>query len=245
MSRYPRILLYVCMILLCATAANAARAKMPPGSFITKPVQGVEGLCSNIEGDPMVASRFSSHYKMSAASLTRYLRENTRVSTLEKSGTYLVYYIDTAGQISRHYKRLKAGTPVLVGPYGRPLIELECGNPMGKTLPKPIEPGEPVVPRALEQPRPIAATAPTAEVPESPPVQAPPELEPVVEVLPTAPLELVQKIIPGILALGAVGALSGSSSSVVPEPAGLITLGMGGFGFGLLLFRYRKNTRGK
>lgn len=236
-----RVLLSLCILISCISAANAAKARTAPGSFLSKPAGDVNAMCANIRQDKKVAARFSKHYGMPAASVIEYYQQNLKISTIKKSQRYSEYFIATTGRIQVRKKMLPAGTKVYVTFNGQPIIDLKCGNPLTKTLPKP--PVVKVKPSVEETPPPV-------EVPVAALTQPAPE--PVVEVLASPVMELTSMVTASaqtsllsqaIAGAGAVGVLMGKNTpeQPVPEPASVITLCVGGAS--LLLARFRARRR--
>lgn len=216
----------LCIMALCCPVISQA-AVPPPGSFLTKSVSNPEELAKLIESDKRVGERYSRHFGMSVKELAEYARKNLKVSQLKTSGKFTAYYISSGNRILVHTKSFKAGRKVFVTPDGKPVIDVVCGNPLVRSLPKIVvkvetKKEEIVPPPVVEQPR-IVAEIPTT-VPEAPP---PPE----VEVLNMPPTEfssaaslLSKAVLPGLLAVG-VSTVFGHEPPPVPEPAGLIVLG--------------------
>ncbi|MBP6964889.1 MAG: hypothetical protein KBC96_10835 [Armatimonadetes bacterium] len=236
----------LCVLMLChpvACEAATARVGMPPGSFLTKPVSNPEDLARLIETDKRVAERYSRLFFMNAEKLAAYVRTNLRVGQLNSTGKYTTYYISKGDRILVHQKTFKAGRRMLFGPDGRPIMDLECGNPLVKTLPQVVAQVKPVQQEIVLPP----AEAPPAvvELPTEPPVvEAPVQEAPViaqqmtvpepqVEVLGVPPVEfssaaslLSKAILPGLLTAAAASAVfSGGGGTPVPEPSGMIALG--------------------
>lgn len=226
------LILIVCLMLFCLTAASAAR--VPIGAFVTQPVNDVEGFCLQILQNPVVASRYSTHYKMDREDIVVSIRETLTLRALDKPQRVTAYFI-ADGRIAVHKKNLKAGTLVLVNDAGQPVIDFKCGNPLTKTLPKPAPRVEPIVETL---PPPVVVPEPEPE-PQLPPVNKPtvellpivfPEqlpVEPVVEVLDSPVLELTSIIAPALALVGAIGVVGGDTHDPVPEPNAILTLIMG------------------
>jgi len=234
--------LSLCSLLLLFGSAEAAKAKMPPGSFLTKPVAGPSELADLVKQSKVVAQRYSKHFGMDPSSLAQYFHENVKISTLSKTGKYTVYFIAKDGKILQHKKRLKAGTKIFVAWNGHLILEGKCGNPVTKTLPKPpvkvtVAPTVQELP-TTPPPPPTAVVEPVQVAAEAPP----PVPQPQVEVLAEPPIELPSMLIPGLLAAGALGfAGGGRNEQPVPEPAGLLVLGLGGAS--LLIHCYKQRRR--
>lgn len=241
------------MALSCSTLVQGAG--VPPGSFITKSVSNPESLARLIEQDKKVGQRYSRHFGMTAKDMADYVRKNLKVSQLKTSCTFTTYYITTGDHILVHKKSFKAGRKVFVAPDGKPVLDVLCGNPMVRTLPRIVVKVMPKTEEIAVQPPPAAVETPpavqppvVAELPTTPPqFEAPAPVAPLpapipeVEVLNLPPTEFSSAaslfsnaLLPGLLAVGAASAvLSGGKKSndqpPVPEPSGLIILGSSSF----------------
>jgi hypothetical protein len=226
------------LLLSLPAAVGAARASVPFGSFLTKPVSSVNELAALTRKDRVLASRFSRHFGMQGSAIADYFEKNLTISALPRSGRYTVYYVTPSGRIVVHRKYLKAGTKVFVAFNGQPILDVKCGNPMSKYLPKPIAQAKPPV-KVAEAPEPVPVTTALVQPPEVKPAE-PVAPEPVkMEVLAEPPAELppvapvatkgASWLIPGLLGVGAVGAISGGGGGeeVIPEPTGFFALSMG------------------
>ena len=246
--RCRRVLaLLLCLLFCCISAAQAAKLRTPPGSFFTKPVNDVNDVCQLISQDKTVAARFSKHYGMSAPELVSYLRANTKVTTLTKTTRYTEYFVSKYNsRIMSRAKQLAKGARILVALDGTPLMDLRCGNPFGKLLPKPVTKVESeTITLAPESPAPPAPVEVQQVAEATPP--PPPAPEPVSQVLSLPPQEIsfipvLEKAALLIPLLG-IGTLGGSKEAppVVPEPSSLITMILGGGS--ILLSRYRRIRR--
>lgn len=246
--RYRRgLALILCLMFCCISAAHAAKVYMPPGSFFTKPVKDVNDICQLISQDQKVAARFSQHYGMSASELASYFRDNTKVTTLTKPTKFTEYFVSKyKGRIMSRVKQLAKGSRILVAFDGTPLVDLKCGNPFTKALPKPVAKVESsaiaLEPEAPAPPAPVEVQQVAEAIAEPPP----PIPEPVSEVLALPPQEISFIPVLGraalLIPLLGFGALGGSKQApVVPEPSSLITLIVGGGS--IVLARYRRMRR--
>lgn len=251
----------LCVLMLCrapASVAATARVGMPPGSFLTKPVSNPEDLAKLIETDKRVAERYSRLFFMNAEKLAAYVRTNLRVGQLKSTQKFTTYYISKGDRILVHQKTFKAGRKMLFGPDGRPIMDLECGNPLVKALPqvvvqvKPVQ-QEIVLPPPPVEPPPVVTEPPVVETPvQEAPVIAQ-ELsvpEPQVEVLGVPPLEfssaaslLSKAILPGLLTAAAASAVFSGGDSPIPEPSGMLALGSCVVGLAMgVRFRSRRRS---
>ncbi|MCX6374462.1 MAG: PEP-CTERM sorting domain-containing protein [Armatimonadetes bacterium] len=238
--------LLLCLLFCCISAAQAAKLRTPPGSFFTKPVNDVNDVCQLISQDQKVAARFSKHYGMSASELVSYLRANTKVTVLAKTTRYTEYFVSKYnGRILSRVKRLTKGARILVALDGTPLMDLRCGNPFTKALPKPVTKVESETITLAPETPPPPAPVEVQQVAQVTP--APPPPEPVSQVLSLPPqqisfipvLEKAALLIP-LLGIGTLGG-SKEAPPVVPEPSSLITMIVGGGS--ILLSRYRRMRR--
>ena len=223
--------LVLCLSLCCIAGANAARLRTPPGAFLTKPVSDINGLCQLIQQDKVVAARFSKHFGITASQFVSYLRQNAKVSVLTGARRYPEYFISNSGRVQPHTKYLTKGARLIVAFDGAPIMDLRCGNPMTKKLPKPVAKVLPSVVEQVLAPPPVEQlVAVVEETPAPPPVLE----EPVSQVLALAPQEIsfmpVVEKLGLLLPLLGVGALRGQDEEKppVPEPSSLMVLLMGG-----------------
>ena len=221
--------LVLCLSLCCIAGANAARLHTPPGAFLTKPVSDINGLCQLIQEDKVVAARLSKHFGMTASQFVTYLRQNARVSVLTGARRYPEYFISTSGRVQTHVKYLTKGARLIVAFDGAPIMDLRCGNPMTKKLPKPVAKVMPSIVEQVLAPPPVEQVA--AIIEETPPL--PPVEQPVSQVLAIAPQEIsfmpVVEKLGLLLPLVGLAALGGEKEqTVVPEPSSLMVLLMGG-----------------
>lgn len=225
----------LCILVLgCSVISQAAVP--PPGSFLTKSVSNPEELAKHIESDKRVGQRYSRHFGMSVKALADYARKNLKVSQLKTTRSFTTYYITRGDRILVHKKSFRAGRKIFVTPDGTPVLDVLCGNPLVRSLPKIIVKVEPIKQEIVEQP-PVVAEVPTIPpVVETPVVEAPPpviaSLPPEVEVLNMPPTEfssaaslLSKAVLPGLLAIGAGSVFGRDETTVIPEPSGLIALG--------------------
>lgn len=250
MLDYRRLLLVLCLVLCVLPMAHAATLKNPPGSFLMQPVSDVNGLIDQMQQNPKVAARFAKHFGMSSAELITYFRQNLRVSTLPATGRHTEYFVDKNGRVISHVKQIKSGTLVLVSSDGTPVMDLKCGNPLTKKLPKAVAKAKPrietkvaqatqeLTPPVVEskpelQPQP--APAPPSLLPPAPVIQ--PDV--VTQVLAARPQEVTfspnigraAALLLPLLGAAAIASNNHSTPAAVPEPSSLVVLltGMAGF----------------
>ncbi len=231
MNAYRRAIIAVLAIMcisILPSAAHAAKQRVPPGSYLEDPVSNISELCTQIQNNPKVSARFAKHFGLSSQQITAYLNENVKMIRLSKAGRYTEYFIDVRGRMASHVKLVPAGTPVLVLADGTPIMDMRCGNPMFKSLPKPIVKAQPVVKTKVAQ---VVEETPPPPVVVVPPVlvQSSPPLAPMEKVLSSPPQEFVFSPVTGLLALvpllggGAVTGHSPTPHNVIPElPAGIL-----------------------
>jgi len=246
MTRLSSLLLF-CMLVACVLPAVGA-TQMPYGSFITRPVSDINDLAQLIREDRVTAQRFADFYGISNDAFADYIEKYGKEITVSKSASYLQYFIDHGGIVKKHHKIVRAGSKILVI-NGTPVMDLRCGNPMVRSLPTIIEKVEPIVQETPAPEQPAVVLEP--EVLQEPPPPAP---EPVVQVLSEQPMEYPTAIasnpvpkelawlLPGLLGLGTLG---GGGETAVPEPTGLMTLGLSGAGFVILCYRRHRSRATK
>ena len=247
MTRLSSLLLF-CMLVACVLPAVGA-TQMPYGSFLTRPVSDINDLAQLIREDRVTAQRFADFYGISNDAFADYIEKYGEEYTVRKSTSYIEYFIDGGGKVKKHHKIVRAGTKLLVI-KGAPVMDLRCGNPMVRTLTLIVEKVEPIVQETPAPEQPAAVLEP--EVFQEPP--PPPAPEPVVQVLSEQPMEYPTPIasnpvpkelawlLPGLLGLGTLG---GGGETAVPEPTGLMTLGLSGAGFVILCYRRRRSRATK
>ena len=253
MTRLNAVLLLFCVLAACMLPAQAAT--MPYGSFLTRPISDGDDLAQLLRRDKVVARRFANHYGMSNDAIADYIEKYGQVVTLSQSKNYVEYFIESSGRVRKHHKLLRPGTRILVV-KGTPVLDMRCGNPMNKTLPKIVERVQPMVQETPPPPAPAPVqpqaleTPPLVQVLEQPVAPPPPAPEPLVQVLSEKPMEYpaiasspgiteLAWLLPGLVGLSTLG--GGSSNAVVPEPTGLMVLGFGAAGFVLTCSRRLRN----
>jgi len=249
------------LVVLALSIAGPSSAKMPLGAFVTKTVSSPSELGDLIDRDRVTGLRYSKHYGMSPNELSHYIKDNLVVYTLPKTRTFTTYYVTKSGRIIEHEKTLKAGSRVLASPKGVPVIDLRCGNPLGKSLPKvvsQVQSSKQTTPPATQPTTPaevaaqppmkdtLVAAAPAESVVPQPIQEAvlaePPFELPIAAATPISALASsgANWLAPALLGAGAIGTLvggRGGGSTVVPEPSSMMALGMGAM---MLMAQFRK-----
>lgn len=168
---------YVFLLLVVALLAGempAWSARMPRGAFLRQPAYSAAQLASQVQRDPIVASRYERHFGVPAAQFANYARTQLGLRHLKQEGSYRVFFIKKDGTIGSSMRKLRKGTAVFMHlRTSKPVLLAECGNPMGTSLPgysasashgaTPAEPAR-------------TATTPTTQTPEPPlppPAQSP------------------------------------------------------------------------
>lgn len=111
---------------------------VPPASFLDYHVSTARGLSEEVAADVVVRARLARHFGLSEPSVVAYVRRNLVETTLTASqaGRYRVACISPSGREYWVSERLAAGTPVFaLATTGKPILKLECGNPLVSSLP--------------------------------------------------------------------------------------------------------------
>jgi hypothetical protein len=241
MTRFSAVIMLICVLAACMLPAQAATTRVPYGSFLTRPVSGAADFAQLLRQDKVVAQRFADHYGINNDALADYFEKYGQTITISKSNSYLEYFIDKYGRVQKHHKLLRPGTKILAV-KGTPILDLRCGNPMNKALPKIVEKVEPIVqelpapapapePEVLLEPAPAPAPVQVAEKPLEYPTAVTVAVAPRVN-------ELVW-LLPGLVGLGTLGG-GNEPGPPIPETSALL-LGVGGTGFVLAWYRRLRN----
>lgn len=238
--------------LLIATALSAAvmaQAHVEKGSFLNKRAHTVHELIVQTEHDAQVRSRYERHFHMSGAQIVEYF-SHLHVGALSSTGDYVVYNCHDDEVIRARVFHLKAGTPMFVDAYNKPILKISCGNPMIAPTPKVaiiVPPKAHPVPH--ETPTPAPAPAPQVlVVPEAPaPAPCPPPVAPVASTVTTSSVSNKSYSSLFFLPIVAVFTFHSNHSSTTtiikktptPEPASLLIMG---FGASALVLRRKKRA---
>ncbi|MDW8105018.1 MAG: PEP-CTERM sorting domain-containing protein [Armatimonadota bacterium] len=171
-TRYPFLGL-AALLLTAATVASGAT--MPRGSFLRQPAQSAAQLAAQVRKDPVVASRYERHYRVSASQFANYVQSQLGLRRLSKSGRYRVFYVRPDGSIGSQMRSLRKGTAVFLHlRTGEPVLLAECGNPMGTGLPGYLR-AEANGNRSMANASPEASALGEEEILNSPPVATAPD----------------------------------------------------------------------
>jgi len=125
---------------------------MPPNSYLVRPVRSVRELVQQIRGEPVVAQRYARHFRQPAYVLADFFEKNLRLSRLERSGEFFVYYASPDGQLLVKRRLLPRGKEVFVLKRdNKPVLLAECGNPLTRAISFPSsQVSAPVAPAVVE-----------------------------------------------------------------------------------------------
>lgn len=214
---------------------------MPTGAFLRKPAYKVADLISALQRDPVVADRYSRHFRMSKSQLVEYF-SGLHLSKLDMAGAYTVYNVHDSIIRSR-VLNLKKGTLVFADSTGRPILQQVCGNPMVWRIPpvaaEPIvaAPATGDVTTVVDESTAVVVGTPVAEpsvgeIPTTPPVLIPPTV--------TRRNDAGFLLIPLIIGIGAATLIHDDEDCPpVPEPATVTALVVGG----AAILRRRRNKK--
>jgi hypothetical protein len=135
--------------------------RMPPNSYLVRPVGSVKELADQIRGEPVVAQRYARHFKQPAYAIADFFEKNLRIAKLERSQEFLVYYAPHDGQLLVKRRMLPRGKEVFVlKRTGKPVLLKECGNPLTPAvhLPSPSTVVPVAVPAIASPLQPVMAT---------------------------------------------------------------------------------------
>jgi hypothetical protein len=155
-------------IALLATVGAGANPmlRMPPNSYLVRPVNSVRELVDQIRGEPVVAQRYARHFKQPAYVIADFFEKNLRLTRLAHPQEFLVYYAPPDGQLLVKRRLLPRGKEVFaLKSTGKPVLLKECGNPMTPTVQMSV----PTIPSPPATPHPVSVSEPViAEVAAQP-----------------------------------------------------------------------------
>lgn len=158
-----RSMLMVFALLAVAWAHANPFSPMPPNSFLVRPVNSVKELVQQIRSEPVVAQRYARHFGQPAYLLADFFEKNLRLTKLERTQEFLVYYAPPDGRLLVKRRWLPRGKEVFaLKNNNKPLLVVECGNPLTAVVditPRPVVETA-AVPLATSRPNPVI----TAEI---------------------------------------------------------------------------------
>lgn len=235
-------------IVVFLVASHAPAQRMERGAFLRRPAASRQQLVNQVRQDPIVAARYSRHWKAKPAEVARYFG-SLRTARTNKTMRYPVWHVEKDGTLRAKHLTLKKGTPVFVDTQGRYVLKASCGNPLVTSIPRPTESRrpqplvfapnepEPVPPEALvvepDLPQ-VEAVVPPPSLPPEVPAEIPPfEIVPVVPAAPVVPPAAAFPLGPAVFFPTILTTLSGGSGgggvgvSVIPGPASALVFGLG------------------
>ncbi len=259
MNRLVCVFLVVLLTLVIAASCTAASSQQRsrPGAFTRYEASTVSELISQLQNDPVVAQRYTTHFGVSKQELVDYFSQNLKLVALKSPATVTTYFVSTSGRILSKQRKLTVGRKIFVGPGNKPVLEQGCGNPLTKRLPAPPEAKTEVKPlvETIGVPPPAPEVV-TPEVVEA--VPAEPETPEVVAVLPAVEAVAIPPVAtmspaPSVFQfVGAVAPIVAGlqylqadkeTPSVVPEPATAATVALGFLGVAAGFRRSRRAPR--
>lgn len=235
------VLLTLAVAASCTAAASQQRSR--PGAFTRYEASTVSDLVSQIQNDPVVAQRYTSHFGVSKQELVDYFSQNLKLVAMKSPATVTTYFVSTSGRILSKQRQLTVGRRIFVGPGNKPVLEQGCGNPLTKRLPPPPEVKtevKPIVETIGQPPTPEVVTPPVVEV--APVEEEKPEVIaalPAVEAVTIPPVATMSPAPSIFQFVGAVAPIVAGlqylqadkpTPNVIPEPSSLVTVALGAFG---------------
>lgn len=219
-------------------------------AFLDRRVHSVRELVEEIEHDSAVRDRYERQFGLSEEDLLGYV-STLHITSLGRSKVFDVYSVPPDGHIKVHQERIRAGRAIFADQNGRPIMLLDCGNPLTASVnfARPVPPPPPPPPVAPPPPPP-PPVAPPPPPPPPPPVAPPPPPPPVLLPPPPPAAPVIAPAAGGsvvtnksasnaawlLVAAIPIVIISNNhhSSTVVsihktptPEPASLLALGLG------------------
>ena len=253
MGKVHSLFLALCLLVAPILPTLAAETWMPHGSYLPRSVSSIHEFAQLLREDREVAQRFADHYGINNDAIAKYVEKNGKVVIVSKPTYFEEYYFDRIGVNHKHRKLVGPGHKVLVV-QGTAILDMMCGNPIGRTLPSIPPQPKPVV----QLPPPVVEkVSPQVEVTEiipPPAAKVAPETPPLVAMTPPAPApvsvppsETVSRrsAFPWWLPFGGLPFIHNGHKKPPPPPpvvpeASSLALGVGGMGF---LITYLKRRR--
>jgi len=210
-----------------------------PNSFVDYRVRSVGELVDQVKTDQAVRDRFQRHFAMSEEDLISFL-SSLHETKLSQTQVFTVYSVPPSGYVKAHLQKIKAGTPIFSDRNDKPVLLVECGNPLSQGPSNPTVLSATRVHGALGDTHDESIAEPTAAppvaavyTPSVPEVEAPAPAAPVA----SAPVAghvaasgggapwLLLGAVPFVFLHGSHGSNHGHQP--VPEPASFVALGLG------------------
>lgn len=212
-----RVALLIVALLVMPWAMANPFHRMPPNSYLVRPVDSARELAQQIRSEPVVAQRYARHFKQPAYAIADFFEKNLRLTKLERSGEFFVYYAPPDGQLLVKRRLLPRGKEVFVlKSNNKPVLLVECGNPVTPALSLPPPPdaalSAPATPAVVSMSKPALAetvsqpVVPNVEVVEVPLEEAvaadlfPPAILSELETLPETAPEPPPVVVPAAVA---------------------------------------------
>jgi hypothetical protein len=96
----------------------------------------VDELVDAVHHDKALAHRYAAQFGVPAEKIAAYCRANLTFTSLNRPGTYMVYFVGAGGRITSARRFLEVGEKVFVTPSGKPLLLACCGNPLTRVFPE-------------------------------------------------------------------------------------------------------------
>lgn len=115
--------------------AACAQARPDLNAFLNKRASNLHELIREVRNDREVMDRYCRHYQMTPTQVLAFLKQ-LKPGMIMKPELYTVYSVPEGGVLKRHFEVLKHGTPVYLGPDGKPELIAKCGNPLRGPTPQ-------------------------------------------------------------------------------------------------------------
>ncbi|HXG23277.1 MAG TPA: hypothetical protein VNJ09_01885 [Chthonomonadales bacterium] len=129
----PMSSLFIGLITLFLATPSACAGKMPPGSFLRKPVNCAEELLHQFERDALVRKRYVCLYARPPSYIRRAFVK-MKLTSLSRDRILQVFYVHPGEIIGYKLRRVRRGTKVFVQSNGLPALIAACGNPVQADL---------------------------------------------------------------------------------------------------------------
>jgi hypothetical protein len=227
---------------------GAFAQRVPPNSYLAKPVSTTSDLVRHVNSNPVVLSRYMRHFQMTQQQLIAFL-STLRVDTLMEATYFEIFGVPKSGELKGRKRLLKRGEKIFVDANSVPILKWDCGNPLLRTdeadVKIIIDVSAPSNPVSLPTPEPEAVHSVSMFDPPAPVV---PNIEfvAVPEEVGISTLDMASPEpprIPGFIAFlptAFMTFISTGGTDPIPEPATLLSLGAG---CAYLIKRSRRSRR--